>query len=135
MGDLAAVFAQVEAMTKEQQGQLARQSIAESLFEHNDGAALALMHYRIYFALLRFGDGNQQPGAQLNAYWYMRNAKMFAKIAMVAQPGDRIVVLAGSGHATWLRHFVEHVPGFELVEAMPYLDRAAERSRPATPQP
>ncbi|GAA0764487.1 hypothetical protein FHS52_002272 [Erythromicrobium ramosum] len=133
MDELAAMFAEVESMTTEQQEQLARQSIAESLFAHNDGAALALMHDRLYYALLRFGDGNKQPGAELNAYWYMRNAKIFAKIAMVAQPGDRVLVLAGSGHATWLRHFAERVPGFELVEAMPYLERAAERSRVAAP--
>lgn len=131
--DLAAMFAEVGAMATKQQEQLARQSIAESLFEHNDGKALALMHDRLYYALLRFGDGNKQPGAELNAYWYMRNAKMFAKIAMVAKPGDRVIVIAGSGHATWLRHFAEHVPGFELVEAMPYLERAAERSRVAIP--
>jgi hypothetical protein len=133
MDELAAMFAEVGSMTTEQQEQLARQSIAESLFAHNDGAALALMHDRLYYALLRFGDGNKQPGAELNAYWYMRNAKIFAKIAMVAQPGDRVLVLAGSGHTTWLRHFAERVPGFELVEAMPYLERAAERSRVAAP--
>lgn len=133
MDELSAMFAEVEAMTTEQQGQLAKQSIAESLFAHNDGAALTLMHDRIYYGLLRFGDGNKQPGAELNAYWYMRNAKMFAKIALVAKPGDRILVLAGSGHATWLRHFAAHVPGFELVEAMPYLERAAERSRVPAP--
>jgi hypothetical protein len=133
MDDLAAMLAQAEAMATEQEVQLATQSIAESLVAHNDGEALAQMHDQLYYALLRFGDGNAQPGAELNAYWYMRNAKMFAKIDMIAQPGDRVLVLAGSGHATWLRHFVEHMPGFELVEALPYLERAAERSRVAAP--
>lgn len=133
--DLAAIFAEVEALTAKQNKELATQSIAESLFVHNDGEALARMHDRAYYALLRFGNGNEQPGAELNAYWYMRNAKMFAKIDMIAQPGDRVLVIAGSGHATWLRHFVEHMPGFELVEPMPYLERAAERSRDATPKP
>jgi hypothetical protein len=133
MDDLAAMLAQAEAMATEQEVQLATQSISESLVAHNDGEALAQMHDQLYYALLRFGDGNAQPGAELNAYWYMRNAKMFAKIDMIAQPGDRVLVLAGSGHATWLRHFVEHMPGFELVEALPYLERAAERSRVAAP--
>lgn len=135
MDDLTAIFAEAEAMSAEQQKQLTKQSIAESLFVHNDGKALARVHDRLYYTLIRFGNGNEQPGAELNAYWYMRNAKMFAKIAMVAHPGDRVLVLAGSGHATWLRHFVERMPGFELVEAMPYLERAAERSRDATPKP
>ncbi|MFW5633274.1 MAG: hypothetical protein ACOCYR_00125 [Erythrobacter sp.] len=47
----------------------------------------------------------------------------FAKIGMIAQPGDRILVLAGRGQATWPRHFVERTPGFALVEAMPYLEK------------
>lgn len=131
--DLGAIFAEVQALSAEQQEQLARQSIAESLFVHNDGAGLARMHDRAYYAMLRFGNGKAQPGAELNAYWYMRNAKMFAKIAMLAQPGDRVLVIAGSGHATWLRHFAEHMPGFALVEAMPYLERAATRLRAAAP--
>lgn len=133
MGEIAAIFAEVEAMAAEQQERLATQSIAESLFVHNDGEALARMHDRIYYSLLRFGDGNAQPGAELNAYWYMRNAKMFAKIDMIAQPGDRVLVIAGSGHATWLRHFVERMPGYELVETMPYLESAAARSRVTAP--
>lgn len=133
MDEISAMFAEVAATAAEQQERLATQSMAESLFVHNDGDALALMHDRLYYSLLRFGDGDDQPGAELNAYWYMRNAKMFAKIDMISQPGDRILVLAGSGHATWLRHFVERMPGFELVEAMPYLQRAAERSQVAKP--
>lgn len=78
--------------------------------------------------MLRIGDGNEQPGAELNAYWYMRNAKMFGKIDMIAEPGDRVLVLAGSGHATWLRHFIERMPGYELVEPMPYILAASVAS-------
>ncbi|MEE4211068.1 MAG: DUF5694 domain-containing protein, partial [Parvularcula sp.] len=86
-----------------------------------------------YYGLLPIGNGDEQPGAELNAYWYMRNAKMFAKIDMIAEPGDRVLVIAGSGHATWLRHFARRMPGYELVDSMPFLiaaaalsDRAAE---------
>ena len=35
--------------------------------------------------------------------------------------GDRIVVVYGSGHAYWLRHFIETTPGFELVEPTAWL--------------
>ena len=131
--DLAALFAEVETMAAEQNENLSKQSIAESLFVHNDGDALARLHDRLYYSMLRFGNGKEQPGAELNAYWYMRNAKMFAKIDMIAQPGDRVLVIAGSGHATWLRHFAERMPGYELVEAMPYLKSAAARSSSTAP--
>lgn len=67
MDDLGAMIAEAGAMTAAQNEQLARQSIAESLFVHNDGAALARMHDRLHYGLLRFGDGKAQPGAELNA--------------------------------------------------------------------
>lgn len=75
----------------------------------------------LYYGLLQFGDAVDQPGAELNAGWYERNAKIFAKLMLVAQPGDRIVIVFGAGHAYWLRHFIENTPGFELVESIPYL--------------
>ncbi|MEX0343007.1 MAG: DUF5694 domain-containing protein [Erythrobacter sp.] len=124
---LASLFAEVQAMAAEEQARLPQQSIAESLLTHNDPDRVGAMHDRLYYSLLRIGDGDAQPGAELNAYWYMRNAKMFAKIDMIAQPGDRVLVLAGSGHATWLRHFVRRMPGYELVEALPYVEQAAAR--------
>lgn len=75
----------------------------------------------LYYGLLRFGAGRELPGAELNAGWYERNAKIFAKLMQVARPGDRIVVIFGAGHNYWLRHFVETTPGFELVEPGDYL--------------
>lgn len=81
------------------------------------GAGAQTFHY----ALLGFGSGRDLPGAELNAGWYLRNAKIFAKLMQVARPGDRIVVVYGAGHNYWLRHFVSLTPGFELVEPGPYL--------------
>lgn len=75
----------------------------------------------IYYAMIGFGSGDNQAGAELNARWYARNAQIFARLVQVARPGDRIVVVYGSGHAYWLRHFVETTPGFELVEPTAWL--------------
>lgn len=125
---LATLFAEVQEFVDRQQQDLPVQSVAESLFAHNNAAQLDAFHDRLYYSLLKVGNGNDQPGAELNAYWYMRNAKMFAKIDMIAQPGDRILVIAGSGHTTWLRHFVERMPGYRLVDALPLLQEAAMNS-------
>lgn len=123
MALLTELFGEVQAMAAEEEARLAEQTIAQSLVTHNSPEELNAIHDRLYYSLLSIGDGDNQPGAELNAFWYMRNAKMFAKIDMIAEPGDRILVLAGSGHATWLRHFVERMPGYELVEALPYIER------------
>lgn len=125
---LGGLFAEVQAMAAEEEAKLPQQTIAQSLLMHNDTARVDALHDRLYYSILKIGDGDQQPGAELNAYWYMRNAKMFAKIDMIAQPGDRVLVIAGSGHATWLKHFVRRMPGYELVEALPFVERAAQAS-------
>lgn len=77
-----------------------------------------------YYEALELGDAEQQPGAELNAYWYMRNAKIFAKLQHVAVPGDRLLVIYGSGHNYWLRHFASTVAGYRNVDPVPYLERA-----------
>lgn len=114
---------------KEEEAKLASQSIPRSLMKDNDPSWFEEEHNHLYYTLLRIGDGDNQPGAELNAYWYMRNAKMFAKLDLIAEPGDRVFVLVGSGHATWLRDFVKRMPGYTLVESLPYVERAAERSK------
>ena len=78
-------------------------------------------HQNFYYELLAIGDAKEQPGAELNAAWYQRNARIFAKLVQVARPGDRVIVMFGAGHAFWLRHFVQNTPGFQLIEARDYL--------------
>ncbi|WP_340586240.1 DUF5694 domain-containing protein [Erythrobacter alti] len=122
---IESAIARTQAKISEQQALLAERSVAESLLFHNDPALVEGMHDATYYAMLPVGNGDEQPGAELNAYWYMRNAKMFAKLAAIAQPGDRVLVVVGSGHARWLRHFAQNAPGFALVEAQPYVRAAA----------
>jgi hypothetical protein len=61
--------------------------------------------------------------------WYLRNAKIFAKLINVAKPGDRILVVYGAGHGYWLRHFAATTPGYTSVDVTPYLKRAATKAR------
>ncbi len=75
----------------------------------------------IYYPFLAIGDQKSQIGAELNAGWYQRNAKIFAKLNLVAKPGDKVLVLFGAGHNYWLRHFVNQMPGYKLVDVVPYL--------------
>jgi len=74
-----------------------------------------------YYRLLTLGRGRDLPGADLNARWYARNARIFAKLTQVVKPGDRVLLVYGSGHNYWLRHFASEAGGFTLVEVGPYL--------------
>lgn len=80
-----------------------------------------------YYEMLGIGNTEEQPGAELNGYWYMRNAKIFAKLMTVAEPGDRILVVYGAGHNYWLRHFASETPGFRNIDPVPYLKKATLR--------
>lgn len=82
-----------------------------------------------YYKLLAFGDTEAQPGADLNAMWYLRNAKIFAKLMTVAKPGDRVLIVYGAGHNYWLRHFARTAPGYRNVDPTPFLLKADAASR------
>ena len=84
---------------------------------------------RWYYGVLAYGDTDAQPGAELNAYWYMRNAKIFGKLMTVAEPGDWVLVVYGAGHNYWLRHFARTTPGYIAVDPTPYLQKAVAASR------
>lgn len=119
--DLEALSNQIGAIVGEFQADLAERSIGQSLAWMNDPERTEQAHRLFYYGVMNFADAENQPGADLNAAWYQRNARTFAKLAAIAEPGDRIVVIYGAGHNYWLRHFVQTTPGFELVEANSYL--------------
>lgn len=118
---LAALDARIEKSTREFSASQATRSIAQLIAQLNEPARIRADHDEFYYALLALGDAKAQPGAELNAAWYQRNAKIFAKLTQIARPGDRIIVVFGAGHLFWLRHLVEHTPGFALIEPNRYL--------------
>jgi hypothetical protein len=79
------------------------------------------------YSWLPIGNGASQAGADLNAAWYLRNAKIFGKLMQVAKPGNRVLVVYGGGHEYWLRHFARETPGYRSIDPVPYLKRAKVR--------
>lgn len=121
---LDAMVAEVQAGATRTEHDLPTMSIPAMLLRYNDENS-PTAGQGFYYNLLRFGDSEQQPGAVLNAMWYMRNAKIFGKLIDAAKPGDRVLVVYGAGHGYWLRHFAATTPGYRLVDVKPYLKRAA----------
>jgi hypothetical protein len=111
----------VEQTLKQMEAAQKTKPIRLMLADQNDPAHVLADHQKFYYGLLAFGDLKEQPGAELNAGWYQRNAKIFAKLIQIARPGDRVLIAFGAGHTFWLRHFVQNTPGFELVEPNVYL--------------
>jgi hypothetical protein len=76
-----------------------------------------------YRKTLFIGGGKDQPGVDLLTGWYQRNFRICANLLQISKPGDRIVVIFGSGHLALLRQCVAETPGFRLVEPNSYLPR------------
>ncbi len=120
---LAALFAEVEAEQKAFDAAQHKSSIPALLKRFNTPESVARGH-QLYTGMIQFGDGENQPGAELNGYWHMRNAKIFGKLMQAAKPGDRVLVVFGAGHGYWLRQLAQTTVGYRLVDVVPYLDSA-----------
>ena len=119
-GRLGAMHGEVAAMLADLEQRQATESVSQLLVRINAPERVRA-DQGFYARLMGFGAGDDHPGAVLNARWYARNAQIFARLLQVARPGDRIVVVYGTGHNYWLRQMVETTPGFVLVEPSAFL--------------
>jgi hypothetical protein len=115
-----ATMATIEKTLTEQMDRFGEMSLAEALIETNEGFSSSP---DLYYNFLYTDRGEAQPAAELYAYYMMRNAKIFAKLLDVAEPGDRVLVVYGAGHKHFLEHLAEHTPGVAVVDPVPYLRR------------
>lgn len=98
----------------------ANATIREILRYKNSSENLAWQ--RDYYArTASVGDDSSWVGVDLVTEWHRRNIQIFAKLARITEPGDRVIVIFGSGHAPLLRYFVESSRRMELVDPLDYL--------------
>jgi hypothetical protein len=57
----------------------------------------------------------------LIANWYKRNLRIFTNVYRAAEPGDRLLLLIGSGHLEILKRLAIDSGDFVLVDTEPYL--------------
>jgi plasmid stabilization system protein ParE len=60
-------------------------------------------------------------GADVVAAYHKRNLRIFANIAAIAEPGDRIITIFGAGHMPYLRPLIEASPEIQFVDPLDYL--------------
>ncbi len=117
---LAFVDQEITRDTEESNRRQEQNTIGEILRMINEPDSLAADH-AVYMRFARVGAGDTYIGADLVAKWYKRNIKIFSNLQRITEPGDRVVVIYGSGHAPILRQLVIDDPGMDLVEATSYL--------------
>ena len=82
-----------------------------------------------YLGIARVGRDSTYVGADVVAGRYARNLKIFANMARLIEPGDRVLVIYGAGHGKLLRDFVRESADLELVSSERYL--APRRATPS----
>lgn len=118
--EMASLKASWQAMGTAMEAMQKRSTVTQILRELNSLPAISIDHSQ-HTNMSRFGHGNEWMGADLDAAWYLRNAKIHAKLMKIAKPDDRIVVFYGAWHNYWLRDVVRTMPGFVLAEPRAYL--------------
>ncbi|WP_394694406.1 DUF5694 domain-containing protein [Hyphobacterium sp.] len=93
--------------------------IAQRLRVYNTPEFLA--EHNVYLTLAQMGSVENPAGADEMAGWWGRNLHIFAQIAQISEPGDRILVIYGSGHKFLLDQFFQDAAEFEWVDTLDYL--------------
>jgi hypothetical protein len=96
------------------------ETIGANLRFMNDPETILRAH-QPYADMATVGAGDSYIGARVVSDWYARNLHIFANIARIAQPGDRILLIIGMGHAPILRELIRSHPAMQLVEPLDYL--------------
>lgn len=100
-------------------GRLETGTVRERLITSNSEDADRL--HDGYFILAQAGSPADPVGAREMGAWWERNLIIFSNIAFHTEPGDRVLVIYGSGHKHLLDRFFGRAPGFELIDPLDYL--------------
>lgn len=97
------------------------QTVSENLRALNSAEADRITN-GTYLRLLTEVNGEDHPGVDLVAPWWKRNLYWIANLSTVAkEPGDRVLLICGAGHASLLRSILKDSLDFEVVDALRYL--------------
>jgi hypothetical protein len=78
-----------------------------------------------YALFAHFGEDYNYPGAGLLTAWYQRNMRIHTHLLNIIEPGDRVLVIYGSGHLGLLRQNVEADPTLKLRTIEEFAGRPA----------
>lgn len=116
---LLARFEAAFAAIQSQQTDDTALSVRERLARMNTPEAQA--PHAIYMTMAQMGARDNPVGAREMGNWWTRNMIIFAQIAQVSEPGDRVLVIYGQGHKFLLDQYFAQANEFELVDPLAYL--------------
>lgn len=110
-------IAQITASMQADQDTL---TLRQLLKKHNSPADFAA-NKALYIQTNDIGAGDGYSGADAAASWWHRNFRMYANVQKAAQPGERVLVIAGAGHVAILADLLALDPKRAAVDVRPLL--------------
>lgn len=95
-------------------------SVTERLIAMNEPEFLQM--HNIYLTLAQLGGPGNPVGATEMTQWWGRNLHIFAQISWIAEPGERVLVIYGSGHKFLFDQFIQDAVEMEWVDSLDYLE-------------
>ena len=109
----------IETFTAEDEQARATMSLKQLLQRQNDPDN-ERMNMDMYLATNAIGAGDGYSGAASSASWWKRNFYMYANIQKLAEPGERIIAIGGTGHMAILKQLLAIDRRLEGVAVDPY---------------
>ncbi len=128
MSDMIAKVSQtVEKIGKIMEDMDKKYTVPQLLAIHNTPESL-LLSQSFYVELVKVAAKGEYPGADMLADWYKRNLRTYANMRAVAEPGDRILVIFGAGHAYYINQTVQESLDMQWVDPLKYLPKPPIRA-------
>jgi len=116
----AAFQAAIAAVTERIQHEQDTLSLQALLEKQNDPLEWAA-NKALYIGTNAIGARDGYSGADAAASWWRRNFRMYANVQQAARPGERVLVLGGSGHIAILADFLALDAARDAVDVRPLL--------------
>ena len=111
--ELESLMAQIGKTVQDDNEFLKSHSVLQMLLRINSREAVrrGLASYAMF---AHFGEKYNYAGARLLTEWYQRNMRIHTHLMNIIEPGDRVLVIFGSGHLGFLRQAVQADPTLTL---------------------
>lgn len=119
---LAKVTKTVEKIGQIMEDMDKKYTVPQLLAIHNTPESL-LLSQSFYVELVKVAGKGEYPGADMLAEWYRRNLRTYANMRAVTEPGDRVLIIFGAGHAYFLNQAIKESLDLQWVDPLKYLPK------------
>jgi len=117
------ILAEGQEQARKMQEKLHRDGLLQLLVYLNSPEFMWQDHH-VYLRLAQLGE----EVVSWVQWWYGRNLKILLNILQVTEPGDRLLLIIGSGHGYLLRQMSKESGELRLIDIRQYLKGKSDRS-------